>query len=600
MSNHDALVLKLRFSRSAKEYWVEEVDSGAIISVGVRDTLHLFPESDPRTPPKFLTPEEAKSAGRRIYDLFFNSAILEQLRAIRSAAPSADPVMRVHLDLEGAEDLDNIPWELLAAPGSDDAILPLRHIPVPGRTPKVSVAKPLRIVAILADPADLPFFDTDREWETLTQSLESLITNNSVFVERLEDCTESGLRCFLSKQVVQVLHFVGYGRSNLQARYGSLFFEGDGRKARALSAEYLSSALCPKTRLVVLDFGRQVDDFNPFSETARHLVRNGLDSVIAMRRRLSGPAARMFYQSFYSSLASGNSIDQSVATARSNMAEASQEVEWDIPMLYAASGDQIVIASKVTVGESAVARDLSGAETTSSAEPKTSDEKPAIVISRKIRSKGNDKAEEAKFGGKVSPSREGPRKIKKILILAASPENLTTLRLGQEIREIDAGLRRAKYRQRFQLEQRLAVRPLDLQQAMIEIEPQIVHFCGHGAGQDGLIFEDNNGLSFPVSGTALANLFELFSSRVECVVLNSCHSEIQADAISEHIRYVVGMKKQIGDRAAIDFAIGFYCALGAGYAIDFAFRLGCSAIELENLPENLTPIMQIRPSGKEK
>jgi len=179
----------------------------------------------------------------------------------------------------------------------------------------------------------------------------------------------------------------------------------------------------------------------------------------------------------------------------------------------------------------------------------------------------------------------------KILVLAASPENLARLRLNEEVREIDAGLRRAKHRERFQLDHRSAVRPLDLQQALLDVEPHIVHFCGHGVGAEGLILEDDNGMAQPVQTPALANLFRLFAHKIECVVLNSCHTEHQAKAIAEHVPFVIGMKREIGDRAAIKFAIGFYCALGAGRAIESAYHLGRSAIELENLPDHLIPTL---------
>jgi hypothetical protein len=52
--------------------------------------------------------------------------------------------------------------------------------------------------------------------------------------------------------------------------------------------------------------------------------------------------------------------------------------------------------------------------------------------------------------------------------------------------------------------------------------------------------------------------------RAITLILNACFSEVQADAISQHIKYVIGMNKAIGDTAAIEFSIGFYDALGAG------------------------------------
>ncbi|MEH1844702.1 MAG: hypothetical protein V7L25_06775 [Nostoc sp.] len=48
--------------------------------------------------------------------------------------------------------------------------------------------------------------------------------------------------------------------------------------------------------------------------------------------------------------------------------------------------------------------------------------------------------------------------VKKILILAVNPVNTSRLRLDVEVREIDAGLQRAKKRDQFKLEQKWAVR----------------------------------------------------------------------------------------------------------------------------------------------
>jgi hypothetical protein len=125
----------------------------------------------------------------------------------------------------------------------------------------------------------------------------------------------------------------------------------------------------------------------------------------------------------------------------------------------------------------------------------------------------------------------------------------------------------------------------------IFIKPQIVHFSGHGTGEDGLVFEDIVGQEKVVDTEALTTLFKLFSVRVECVVLNACYSEIQAKAIVKHINYVIGMNQSIGDIAAIEFAVGFYTAVGAGEPIEFAYQLGCNAIQLKGIPEHLTPVL---------
>ncbi|WP_292850340.1 CHAT domain-containing protein [Nostoc sp. NMS8] len=186
-------------------------------------------------------------------------------------------------------------------------------------------------------------------------------------------------------------------------------------------------------------------------------------------------------------------------------------------------------------------------------------------------------------------SKKESKSMKTILIVASSPVNQAKLRLDKEVREINEGLRRSQKGDQFKLEQRWAVRTDDLRRALLETEPQIVHFCGHGSGDEGLVIEDEAGKSKLVSTTALANLFELCTEHVECVLLNACYSEVQAEAIVQHIDYVIGMGDAIGDTAAIKFATGFYDALGAGRSIEMAYKFGCNAIQLENIPEHLTP-----------
>lgn len=214
--------------------------------------------------------------------------------------------------------------------------------------------------------------------------------------------------------------------------------------------------------------------------------------------------------------------------------------------------------------------------------------------------------------------------MKNILFLAANPKGTSPLKLDQEAREIGEELRRSHQDDQFSLEQRWAVRPRDIQQAMLDVGPHIVHFSGHGQGtklvfpaqeslcrstatlerkmtpppersepiyEAGLVFEDEQGQAKLVSGEALAGLFELFTGEVECVLLNGCYSATQAMVIAQHVPYVIGMSDAISDKAAIEFAVGFYKALGAGRPIEFAYKLGCNAIQMEGIAEHLTPVL---------
>ncbi|QIR39158.1 CHAT domain-containing protein [Tolypothrix sp. PCC 7910] len=184
--------------------------------------------------------------------------------------------------------------------------------------------------------------------------------------------------------------------------------------------------------------------------------------------------------------------------------------------------------------------------------------------------------------------------MKKILILSANPTNTDKLRLDEEVREIQAGLERARSRDQFEIITKWAVRTDDLRRALLDYEPEIVHFSGHGAGNQGLALENNAGEMQLVSTAALARLFKLFKNQIECVLLNACYSEVQAVAIHQHIDCVVGMSQAIGDRAAIEFAVGFYDALGADRTYEEAYEFGCTAIDLENIPESATPVLKSR------
>ena len=183
---------------------------------------------------------------------------------------------------------------------------------------------------------------------------------------------------------------------------------------------------------------------------------------------------------------------------------------------------------------------------------------------------------------------------KKILFLSANPKNTDKLRLDEEVREISQTMKLAGRGNRFKFVSEFAVRIDDLRRSLLEHTPQIVHFSGHGAGSNGIALENDAGQMQLVSTAFLARLFKFFQADLECVFLNACYSDVQAEAIHQHINCVIGINQAIGDRAAIEFAKGFYDALGAGRSFEDAFEMGCTAIDLESIPESATPALKIR------
>jgi hypothetical protein len=124
---------------------------------------------------------------------------------------------------------------------------------------------------------------------------------------------------------------------------------------------------------------------------------------------------------------------------------------------------------------------------------------------------------------------------------------------------------------------------------LLDVQPKLVHFSGHGSIEGKLCFEDETGKMKQVSPEALKYLFEMFSDRIECILLNACYSLIQANAIAEHIKYVIGMNKPIGDMAAINFAVGFYEAIISGSDVPNAYKFGIAQLKILDIPEDDTP-----------
>ena len=179
--------------------------------------------------------------------------------------------------------------------------------------------------------------------------------------------------------------------------------------------------------------------------------------------------------------------------------------------------------------------------------------------------------------------------MKRILVLSANPRNTGRLRLDEEVRDIEEAFQRSRHREEFNIRSKWAVRHRDMARAILDYEPNIIHFSGHGEGEDGILLEDEIGQAKFLSPEALSNLFKLFADHVECVILNACYSEVQAKTICQHIDFVIGMNTAIKDRSAIEFAVGFYDALSNGRDYEFAYSLGCQYISLAGVQQADVP-----------
>ena len=88
---------------------------------------------------------------------------------------------------------------------------------------------------------------------------------------------------------------------------------------------------------------------------------------------------------------------------------------------------------------------------------------------------------------------------------------------------------------------------------ILKLEPDIIHFTGHGSYQ-GIVFDDGE----LITPEQLRILFE-GQKQIQLIFLNACYSENQVAELKKlsNIKYIVGIKKEIDEFLATDFAISF-------------------------------------------
>ncbi len=182
-----------------------------------------------------------------------------------------------------------------------------------------------------------------------------------------------------------------------------------------------------------------------------------------------------------------------------------------------------------------------------------------------------------------------------VLYLASSPVDATTLGTDEEAREIRDELQRAELRDKFEFVVRQAVRAEDLQRHVLRERPVVLHFSGHGAEDEGLVFEDRDRLGVIVSAGALARLLKAAEGPTRVVLLNACYSAHHVEELAKAVDVVIAMTRVVQDHAAVRFAAAFYRALAFGSSVSAAFNLAVNELEILGITgETDVPSMHTR------
>jgi CHAT domain-containing protein len=284
--------------------------------------------------------------GNELFRAAFSGPVRECLGRSRLVADSRDAGLRIRLRVQG--DLANIPWEYLyddehgfVGLSSESALV--RYVELPRPVRPLPVSPPLRILAMISAPTDIPELSSDEEWAKLNDALTGLAGQGMVEVDRLEAGTLAALQRPLRLRDYHVLHFIGHGLYDEDAQDGALALEARDHKTRLVTGRDLGLMIRGhrSLRLVVLNAceGARSARDDPLGGVAQALVRQGIPAVIAMQFEISDPAAVAFSQSFYQAIADGLPVDVAMVEARRAMFAEGHEVEWATPVLYLRSPD---------------------------------------------------------------------------------------------------------------------------------------------------------------------------------------------------------------------------------------------------------------------
>lgn len=157
----------------------------------------------------------------------------------------------------------------------------------------------------------------------------------------------------------------------------------------------------------------------------------------------------------------------------------------------------------------------------------------------------------------------------RLLIVAADPKGVANIHTAAEIRDLRATISRTVNRDRLMIEDRLATRLEDLQHALVEVQPDILHIAGHGTGAD-IALERDDRMQHLFDKERLGNL--LHNRGIRLLFLNICLGAQGLEALQERVGTIIGPNTPIGDSKARKFATFLYTELmGSRTSVDDAF-----------------------------
>ena len=274
--------------------------------------------------------------GKRLYDALFSSRQADRIVQKWLGKTGVRHQISIITDLPRVLSL---PWELLH---SDQGffVLRTRHpVSLVRRLSQSELAEdstsfelPLRVLLITARPDNAGFVDPRNIARELLDEVQEQVENGTIAVEFLRPPTLHALRTRLSdtkRSPIHVLHFDGHGafRPDQVSQnglvlsgqgQGLLAFEDEEGQLDLIKAEEVAQVLQDSgVHLVVLNAcASAMSSDDALSSVAAHLIRSGIDAVIAMSGSVLVACATRYVEAFYHELAAGTPAPTAQERAR--------------------------------------------------------------------------------------------------------------------------------------------------------------------------------------------------------------------------------------------------------------------------------------------
>jgi hypothetical protein len=174
-----------------------------------------------------------------------------------------------------------------------------------------------------------------------------------------------------------------------------------------------------------------------------------------------------------------------------------------------------------------------------------------------------------------------------ILMFSADPtgqsEGKGGVQVGKHCREVSNAIQRSGGDDRIDLDHQPATNLDNLISQITKQNPDVVHFVGHGSTDGVQVYDDDSGAKL-LETDEIKDMFQAIDC-VRLVVLISCMSEPQANAISSTGCVAMGSSDKITVSESVNFATTFYNSLGNSQSIRSSFNLARTRVDHGDLGE---------------